>query len=66
MIGLKSSSSLPAVRRSRTATSSSMKPSESISSAIRHSASDVRLPTLVCSIHNLPSSIVNSVSHMSL
>ena len=37
-----------------------------ISTAMRSAAAPVRLPTRVCSIHNLPSSIVNSVSHMSL
>ncbi len=33
--------------------------------AIRNAAAAVRLPTLVCSIHNLPRSMVNSMSHRS-
>ena len=36
-----------------------------ISTAMRSAAVPVRLPTRVCSIHNLPCSMVNSVSHMS-
>ena len=36
-----------------------------MSTAIRSAAAPVRLPTRVCSIHSLPWSIVNSVSHMS-
>ena len=34
--------------------------------AIRKAAAAVRLPTRVCSIHSLPRSIVNSMSHRSL
>ena len=37
-----------------------------ISTAMRRAAAPVRLPTRVCSIQSLPSSMVNSVSHMSL
>ncbi|CAB4571512.1 unannotated protein [freshwater metagenome] len=36
-----------------------------MSTAIRRAAAPVRLPTRVCSIHNFPCSMVNSVSHMS-
>ena len=36
-----------------------------MSTAMRSAARPVRLPTRVCSIHNLPCSMVNSVSHMS-
>ncbi len=37
-----------------------------MSTAIRSAAAPVRLPTRVCSIHSLPCSMVNSVSHMSV
>ena len=37
-----------------------------MSTAMRSAAAPVRLPTRVWSIHSLPWSIVNSVSHMSL
>ena len=37
-----------------------------MSTAMRSAAAPVRFPTRVWSIHNLPCSIVNSVSHMSL
>ena len=47
------------------ASSSSMSPSSMRSVAIRNAASAVRLPTRVCSIHSLPRSTVNSMSHMS-
>ena len=33
--------------------------------AIRNAAAAVRFPTRVCSIHNLPRSMVNSISHRS-
>ena len=36
-----------------------------MSTAMRRAAAPVRLPTRVCSIHSLPCSMVNSVSHMS-
>ena len=36
-----------------------------MSTAIFSAAAPVRLPTRVCSIHSLPCSMVNSVSHMS-
>ena len=34
-------------------------------SAIRNAAAAVRFPTRVCSIHNVPRSMVNSISHRS-
>ena len=37
-----------------------------LSTAILSAAAPVRLPTRVCSIHSLPCSTVNSMSHMSL
>ena len=39
--------------------------SATMSTAIFRAARPVRLPTRVWSIHNLPCSMVNSVSHMS-
>ncbi len=41
-------------------------PSFTISTIMRIAASAVRLPDLVCKIHNLPSCTVNSISCMSL
>ena len=49
-----------------TACFSSIKPSFAISTAILTAAAAVLLPLLVCSIHNLPSSMVNSMSCMSV
>ena len=42
-----------------------MRPSFSISMAMRRAAAAVRLPARVCSIHSLPCSMVNSMSHIS-
>ena len=53
----------PVTRRS--ASSMSMRPSSTMCTAIRNAASGVRLPTRVWSIQSLPSSTVNSMSHMS-
>ena len=47
------------------ASSRSMRPSSTSWVAIRNAAPAVRLPTRVCSIHSLPRSIVNSMSHRS-
>jgi hypothetical protein len=47
------------------ASSMVMRPSSTSWPAIRKAASAVRLPTRVCSIHSLPRSIVNSMSHRS-
>jgi hypothetical protein len=66
MMGLKSSPSLFADRRSRTAVISSISPSSIMSLAITHSASAVRFPTRVWSSHSFLFSTVNSTSHMSL
>ena len=52
------------VTRSR-ASSSLISPSSTSWVAIRNAAPAVRLPTRVCSIHSLPRSIVNSMSHRS-
>ena len=49
----------------RRASSRSMRPSSTMFTAIRKAASGVRLPTRVWSIQSLPSSMVNSMSHMS-
>ena len=50
----------------RRASSMSMRPSSAMCTAIRNAASGVRFPTRVWSIHSLPRSTVNSMSHMSL
>ena len=42
-----------------------MSPSSTSCVAIRNAAAAVRLPTRVCSIHSLPRSMVNSMSHRS-
>jgi hypothetical protein len=49
-----------------TASSMSIRPWSTSWIAIRNAAAAVRLPTRVCSIHSLPRSIVNSMSHRSL
>ena len=49
----------------RNASSRSIKPSSTSWVAIRNAAAAVRLPTRVCSIHSLPRSMVNSMSHRS-
>ena len=49
----------------RTASSMSIRPWSTSWTAIRNAASAVRLPTRVCSIHSLPRSTVNSMSHRS-
>ena len=54
----------PVTRRS--ASSMSIRPWSTSWIAIRNAAPAVRLPTRVCSIHSLPRSIVNSMSHRSL
>ena len=43
----------------------SIRPSSTISTAMRSAAAAVRLPTRVCSMNRRPCSIVNSMSHMS-
>ena len=48
-----------------TASSIWIMPSSTMWTAMRNAASGVRLPTRVCSIHSLPRSTVNSMSHMS-
>ena len=50
----------------RRASSMSIRPSSTSWQATTNAAAAVRLPTRVCSIHSLPRSIVNSMSHMSL
>jgi len=55
--------SLPRTRMS--ASSLEIRPSSMSWCAIRKAAAEVRLPTRVCSIHNLPRSMVNSMSHRS-
>ena len=55
---------LPVTRVS--ASSMSIRPWSTSCVAIRKAAAAVRLPTRVCSIHSLPRSIVNSMSHRSL
>ena len=57
-------SSAPETRR--TASSSSIRPWSTSCMAMRKAAAAVRLPTRVCSIHSLPRSTVNSMSHRSL
>ncbi len=52
-------------RTRRTASRLSMRPSSTISVAIRSAAAAVRLPTRVWSMNRRPCSIVNSMSHMS-
>ncbi len=49
----------------RTASSASIRPSSTSWVAIRKAAAAVRFPTRVCSIHSLPRSMVNSMSHRS-
>ena len=49
----------------RTASSASITPSSTSWVAIRNAAPAVRLPTRVCSIHSVPRSMVNSMSHRS-
>ena len=56
-------SSSPDTRAS--ASSMSIRPSSTNCMAMRNAAAAVRLPTRVCSIHSLPRSMVNSMSHMS-
>ena len=53
----------PVTRRS--ASSRSIRPWSTSWTAIRNAAPAVRLPTRVCSIHSLPRSMVNSMSHRS-
>ena len=53
----------PLTRRS--ASSMSMRPSSTMWVAMMNAAPAVRLPTRVCSIHSLPRSMVNSMSHRS-
>ena len=48
-----------------TASSSLMRPSPTMSTAILRAAAAVRLPVLVCSMKSLPCSMVNSMSCMS-
>jgi len=48
-----------------TASSMSIRPWSTNWVAIRNAAAAVRLPTRVCSIHSLPRSMVNSMSHRS-
>ena len=56
-------SSSPETRR--TASSMSIRPWSTSCVAMRKAAAAVRLPTRVCSIHSLPRSTVNSMSHRS-
>ena len=48
------------------ASSRSIRPSSTSWVAMTNAAAAVRLPTRVCSIHSLPRSMVNSMSHRSL
>ncbi|HEX2551554.1 MAG TPA: hypothetical protein VHK64_08165 [Nocardioidaceae bacterium] len=48
-----------------TASSRSIRPWSTSWMAMRKAAPAVRLPTRVCSIHSLPRSMVNSMSHRS-
>ena len=60
---ISSASWAPVTRAS--ASSRVIRCSSTSSVAIRNAAAGVRLPTRVCSIHNLPRSTVNSTSHRS-
>ena len=60
---MRRASSSPETRAS--ASFMSMRPSSTNCRAMRKAAAAVRLPTRVCSIHSLPRSTVNSMSHMS-
>ncbi len=64
-VGNMSWASCPPVTRV-SASSVSISPSSTKCVAITNAAAAVRLPTRVCSIHRLPRSMVNSMSHRSL